>query len=39
MQSWLKKREGVPHAVQVLDDLQHDILKKAVGPALQAASD
>jgi len=39
VQSWLRKREGVPAVVQRLEDLQRAILKKVIGPALQKASD
>ena len=39
VQSYLKKREGVPRAVQALDDLQKDIWKKVMAPAIQHASD
>jgi len=39
VQSWLKKREGIPHAVQQLDGVMQGILKKVIGPALEKASE
>ena len=39
VQSYLKKREGAPRAIQVLDDLQKDVWKKVMAPAIQEASE
>lgn len=39
VQAWLKKQEGLSTAEKRLEDVQRDLLTKAIGPGLQKASD
>jgi hypothetical protein len=39
VQAWIKKQEGLSTAEKRLEDIHRDLLKKAIGPGLQKASD